>query len=405
MRTASPRSRFVLAGTISVWAIAGCQLPFGGPASGSYGLAGPGGNTNVDRAQGSAGERRLASHAATADAAGAVLVVNGERITAAQLWHGAIEEVEQKARTLSAPAYQAYVEQRAATLITDKIAEMLLHQVAVARNGTENSQALDRFVDEQIRKIVTADFGGTQRRYEKHLQAQGRTLDDVRNAIRREIVIAQYLDAELKPKLPEPTRAELYSAFQANIDQWRRPARRKMSLIDVRLTAHLPPGVDQPTREQMAEARQKARQRIEAAREELLGGAEFAEAARRYSDGLNAAEGGAWGWVTKEGVRSRFLPAVEAVERLAPGETSDVIEAVDGFFLVRCDAFEPPVEPDFPSVQPELRERYLTTAFNRLVGEKVQELQFKARIEPADLRSFHVAAVAAAPPHQLLSDR
>ena len=99
-------------------------------------------------------------------------------------------------------------------------------------------------------------------------------------------MVARYLDNEVKPRVGEPSRAELLAAFQANRDQWRRPPRRSMSLIDVRVLDHLPEGVNNPTREQQDAARSAARAIAQTAWTELESGVDFADVAKRYSDGL-----------------------------------------------------------------------------------------------------------------------
>ncbi len=325
------------------------------------------------------------------------LRVNSETVDAAELWSGEHADLVEKAQRLSAADYQAFLHQKAAALINDRIAEMLLYQQASLRMEPRDSETIDRFIDERLRKIVTEEFGGIQRRYEKSLESNGQTLDDVRAKYRRELIISRYLETEIRPKLTEPTRGELWEAFHQNIESLRRSPRQSMSLIDVRIQDRLPDDVDQPTREQQAEARRAARERIEAARLELQDGAEFAALARRYSDGLAAAEGGAWGWVTKESVRKRFEPAVAALYELKKGEVSGVVETDDGFFLVRCDDFDPGVEPDFQGMQPQLRENLMRARYNRLIAERVRELREKARLDPSEAARFHAAVVAAAP--------
>ena len=323
------------------------------------------------------------------------LTVNAETVEAHELWSGLHDELSTKARTLTSEDYRAYLDRRAARLITDKVAEMLLYQQASLRFSPEMNAKVDKHVDAQIRKIITTQHEGVPRRYERELESQGRTLEDARQKVRREIIIASHLEQEVKPKVAEPTRDELLAAFEANVDLFRRPARRRMSLIDVRLRDRLGKDVVTPTHDQSESARVQARSRIQTAQAELDSGADFAEVARRYSDGLHADEGGSWGWVTKGSVRERFEPAVETLYHLDTGTISSIIETDDGFFLVRCDQIDPGYEPDFQTLQPRLKERVLMEAYNRLVVEQVARLRSKARIEPPNLERFHAAVVDA----------
>lgn len=325
------------------------------------------------------------------------MTVQAETVEAKDLWLGHREELAKKADSLAAPdEYRIFVAERAAQLITDKIAEMLLYQRASLRQAEEVGKKIDAYVDGEIRKIVTEDHGGLQRRYEKYLESQGSTLEQARTQLRRQFVISGYLETEVRPKVAEPTRSDLLAAYESNREAWRRPARRSMSLIDIRVADLLPSDVDAPAREQMQAAREEARSKIKAAQLELRNGASFAEVARRYSHGARAAEGGAWGWVTPDSIRERFQPAVAALEKLGAGQVSDILETPEGFFLVRCDELEPALEPDFQTVQPQLKEFYIRKVYNQMIAEHLSELRAKARIAPARLERFHAAVVAAA---------
>jgi len=324
------------------------------------------------------------------------MTVQAETVDAADLWLGHREDLAKKADSLATDEYSAYVAERAAQFITDKIAEMLLYQRASLRQAEEVGKKIDAYVDGEIRKIVTEDHDGLQRRYEKYLESQGSSLEQARTQLRRQFVISGYLETEVRPRVAEPTRSELLAAFESNREAWRRPARRSMSLIDIRVADLLPSDVDAPTREQLQAAREEAHSKIRAAQLEVRNGASFAEVARRYSHGARATEGGAWGWVTPDSIRERFQPAVAALEKLREGEVSEVLETPDGFFLVRCDELEPALEPEFQTVQPQLKEFYIRKVYNQMIAELISELRAKARIEPTRLERFHAAVVAAA---------
>ncbi|MBU0716921.1 MAG: peptidylprolyl isomerase [Planctomycetes bacterium] len=321
------------------------------------------------------------------------LVIQGDTIRAEDMRRELREELTTQRKTLQPQAYRAYVEQRAVQWINDKIADALLYHRASLRLTPEMNTRIDSYVDTEIRKIVTRDFDGVQRRYEKHLEEQGRTLEEERAGLRRTVIVTSYLEQEIKPKVAEPTRAELLAAYESNRDSWRTPARRRMSLIDVRVLDRLPQGVTTPTREQLAAARAEARSTIQAARDELRHGASFDEVARRYSDGLHAEDGGAWGWVSRGGVRPRFAPAVEALYELDTGQVSDVIETEDALLLVRCDEIDPGTEPQFTEVQPDLADQHYRETYNRMVVELMMELRQQANVDLAELERFHAVVV------------
>ena len=376
--THRPLSMMVLA--IS---LAGCWSPFGGGAR----HAAP----SVEQDAGNAA--RSKPKPSQVQARKASLKVGNERLEPADIWRHVREGVLARSGAWSHDELRSYVEREAAPWIMNKISEALLYQRASLRLGPGIESRLKEFVDVQIRKTVAADHDGIQHRYEKHLQSRGETLDDIRARFRRETVIAQYLQAEVRSKVAEPTRAELVALFESSKQAWRTPERRSMSLIDVRILDRLGEDIDEPTREQFAAARESARTKIEEAQQEIRSGADFADVAKRYSDGLHAAEGGRWGWIAPDSVRERFQPAVEALYNLRQAEISDILSTADGFFLVRCDVHEAASEPDFPAVQPKLKDRHFDVEYNRRVIALITELRRDARIAPGELKRLHEAVM------------
>ncbi|MBI1827343.1 MAG: hypothetical protein HYR83_13260, partial [Planctomycetes bacterium] len=217
------------------------------------------------------------------------MTIQTETVSAQDIWIGHDSDLAEKSKSMKPDEFRNLVSERGAQLIGDKIAEMLVYQKAALRIESSQDKKLDAMVDAEIRKTITSDFDGIQRKYEKELESQGRTLEQVRAQFRRQMIIAAYLEGELKPKVPEPTRAELLEAYDSNHGEWQKPARRKMSLIDVRVGEFLTDHSANPTPEQLAEAKEKAQKQIDAAKAELLSGANFADVAHKYSQDGRAA--------------------------------------------------------------------------------------------------------------------
>lgn len=79
-------------------------------------------------------------------------------------------------------------------------------------------------------------------------------------------------------------------------------------------------------------SKQEAEATIHVLRGEVVGGAEFAELARRHSDCPSGEDGGDLGYFA----RGAMVPEFEAAAfRLAPGEVSEVVETAFGFHLIQ----------------------------------------------------------------------
>jgi len=355
--------------------------------------------SNSNRVANSRGPSRPSAFGDSDAARVSQLVVNGEVVTVDDILSPIREDLAERYQRLSQADYRRYVAQMALRQTRDKVVDIVLYQKASLRLTPAEEEALEGMVTTEMRKRVTEVGNGTQHEYEKILAASGTTLEQERERFRRQLIVHRYLQLNVLPKVQEPTRAELTAIFEANKKAMSRPQRRRMSLIEVRLLNHLDAAVDAVSRDQQKEASASAREIIDQAYQEISGGRDFADAARQFSEGINAENGGDWGWVWRDTVRARWKPAVERLYTLDRGRVSEVLETGEGFFLVRCDEIQEAVVPDFESVQPQLIERHRTGAYNELINELIESLIKKARIEPPDIQPFVAAVVDAAPPH------
>lgn len=322
-----------------------------------------------------------------------ILRINGQPLDPADITKDLHEELATRQRELPSDQYRAFVDQRAAQWLTDRITESLLYQKASLRLGEGMEKNIDRYVDAEIRRVVTREHGGVQHRFEKHLEAQGQSLDYYRDRVRHEAVIAGFLEGEVKSAISEPSRTELMAAYDAHAASRSKESRRSMSLIEIRASECVSGDSTAPSPEQLTAARAEARRRILAAQSALASGRPFADVARQYSHDFRAAEGGQWGFVSRGSVRPRYEPAIEALYHLDSGQTSAIIEGPESFFIVRCDQAESSAQPAFADVQSEMRERYFRNEYNQAVGRLIDDLRKTARLEPSDLSTIHQAAV------------
>src|SRR5690606_22320800 len=77
---------------------------------------------------------------------------------------------------------------------------------------------------------------------------------------------------------------------------------------------------------------EQRRRRAILALSELRRGANFAQIAATYSDAPDALQGGSLGWRVSGRLPALFL---EAIERLKPGEVSDILRSPNGFHILK----------------------------------------------------------------------
>lgn len=280
----------------------------------------------------------------------------------------------------SNPIYRAVVE-----VVRRRVEEALLYREARADLSDGELEYLERYVDQVIRETVQKDYDGRQRAYERQLLAQNSSIDQQRDRIRRELVIQRYLARHLQARIVDPTRRELMQYFDQARPSLSTPERRELFLIEV-------PVQTGPADSAPDDAADLAKSRIDAARQELADGESFATVAARYSKGIHAVDGGAWGWVSRQGLRPRWQPALDVLFSLGEGQVGEVCQTDDAYFIVRCGRIQPGTEPDFESIQPQLQERYRLAQQQAYIEELMTRLLDEADLDPQPVEAF-VSAV------------
>jgi peptidyl-prolyl cis-trans isomerase D len=153
------------------------------------------------------------------------------------------------------------------------------------------------------------------------------------------------------------------------------------------------------------EKAQAARAQANALLEQINGGADFAELAKKYSqDEATAATGGDLGFFGRGVMVGPFDDAAFALQ---PGETSDVVETRFGFHIIRLEEKKPARLQPFDDVraeivrelQQEMAEREVRTAsrraFNRLFSSR--DLEGYAQQEGLSLRTTGLFSYGSGP--------
>ncbi len=334
----------------------------------------------------------------TSDSPVAVLIINDDRITVDAVLKPVLELLTERSMSMPPAQYTQFLHQAVQSRVRMLARDTLLYQEAASHLEEQQMKSIEAFADDSIRERVNKEFAGRQTRFERALIEEGTTLSEERDRVRREIIVVHWLRNDLSKRIANPTRDELWSVFQDQKESLRKPPRRAMQLIELSILKRLPENVRSPSRAQLETARKATLQEANTVLTRLISGEDFAEVAKAYSDGPNAANGGRWGWVTRGSVRSKWEPAVDMLFQLTDiGVPGELVETQDAYFIVQCAEIDPGVEPVFESIQPELIQRYRDNRLSVLIEELVNELQDKAHIRPKRIDRFLRAIVEAAP--------
>ncbi|MEK7767028.1 MAG: SurA N-terminal domain-containing protein, partial [bacterium] len=111
-----------------------------------------------------------------------------------------------------------------------------------------------------------------------------------------------------------------------------------------------------------------AKAKVEAIRDEIRKGAEFADEAKKKSDDTNTApRGGDLGWHG----HGELIPEYDSkVFLLKPGQITDVFQTKFGYHLIKCDLHQKEEKPTFDELQGKIRARIFTERARAQMAEE-----------------------------------
>ena len=230
--------------------------------------------------------------------------------------------------------------------VRETVLESLIDNEILYQKAVEASiKAKEEEVTDELGR-VREGFGTTER-FAAFLEASGVSERVLEEQIRRSLMVARFAEEVVTRDLAV-SDADVRRYYDANPGEMTRPAGVRISQIVVRVAQGA-----------SMSARTRAREKIEAIYDELQAGKEFAEMARKYSDGPEAERGGDSGFVTRGGAA---LPIVESMAlRLKPGQMSDIVETRRGFHIIKATESRPATPIPFAEAEEAIRRR-LTSA-------------------------------------------
>jgi parvulin-like peptidyl-prolyl isomerase len=324
-----------------------------------------------------------------------VMFVNKDVITIQDVLLPIRPELERAAAALPPRQYITKAAQLIRKEMDRQVFFAVVYQEAKKSISDEEDKQYFKAADAEIQQIVNLQFGGLHAKFEKHLADQGLTIADVREKTKRRFVVLKFLADRFRPLAEHPKRDQLKKYYDEHKVEFTTPARARMSLIEVSFDAEITKPRSNATAADLAAAKEAGRRKIERARQELESGVPFAAVARKYSDGVHAADGGAWDEFGPASLRERYKAVCDALVRMSPGQVSGVIEGTDAFFVVRCDALQPERRRTFEETQPQIAERILEEKYGQMQDKYVRDLLIKAVFQ--NETEFFQAVLTAAP--------
>jgi len=285
--------------------------------------------------------------------------INGIDITKEKL-SSSVETIKmQYAAQGRADAYES-AEDFEADVLETLIADALLLNFA-KENGYEVN---DETVDGQYDAIK--DQFGSPEEFASALETRGLTEESLKDEIRTGLSIESMLEGEINERITV-TKDEIEQFYSDNPDFFER--QESVTASHIIVTVDEDDGEDE---------KEKAREKIEAIRQEIVDGADFAEVAREKSEGPSAPSGGSLGSFT----RGQMVgPFEEAAFSLQPGELSDIVLTEFGYHIILVEDRSPAALQPIEEVSPQIREYLASISRQEETKDFIDELKAEATIE------------------------
>jgi parvulin-like peptidyl-prolyl isomerase len=246
-----------------------------------------------------------------------VAVVNDEPITQSELDSLLMPIYEQYKTAYAGSEFNAKITEARSNLLSQMIEDRLVAQEAKRLGVTVSEQEV-----EQQMKTVQDKFG-TKEEFAVVLAQQGMSVEKVRKRFEEQIAIQKLHSYEVRQKVVvSPLEIEQY--YNAHSADYTDPAKTKVRTIMIK-----------KKKSSADSAVDEAREKIEAIEQELKNGMSFADAAKQYSEGMKAADGGDVGFIKRGDLIADFD---DILFSLAVGERTRILETEVGYHLFVVEA-------------------------------------------------------------------
>jgi peptidyl-prolyl cis-trans isomerase SurA len=302
-----------------------------------------------------------------------VATVNGKEIQRAEL--------ERNYQIQLGDNPQKPSDQEANILRLNVLQKMVQDEIMQQQAAKLNLTASDEDVTAKLTEIK-APY--TEEQFGNLLKQRNMSLDDLKRDIRRQLTETKLINKEIESKIniTDAQISAFYNAHKADFDLIE-PTYHLAQIVVTTMPA--PPNGNMPAKP-AGEA--EARRRIDAAHSELVSGVDFAAVAASVSEDPNtASNGGDMGFAPESQLKSS--PAVfDAVDRLKPGQFTDVLPVYDAshkiayFAIYRLLAREPAGQRELndPRVQQTIHQTLHDSQKQLLQTAYLETLQDNARV-------------------------
>jgi peptidyl-prolyl cis-trans isomerase SurA len=302
--------------------------------------------------------------------------VNNEIITRSEYVRSRDQLKQEVQQQESTNADRAFAEKQA-DVLRDLIDQQLLLQKGKDLGITGDTELIKKL--DEMRKQMNLE---TMEDLEKAAQAQGASYEEFKQSMRNQIVTQRVISDEVGRHLVMNKDEELkfYNDHKAQME---RPEQVRLSEILIAPKSPAKPaGLDgkpePPTEAENAAALSESQAKAKDLLDQIHKGANFADLAKKNSDGPSAKEGGDLSYFNR-GALAKELE--DKVYGLKPGEVTDVIRTKQGYVILQVTEHQQAGIPTLKEVEPRIADALYMQKLQPALREYLTTLREQAYID------------------------
>lgn len=236
--------------------------------------------------------------------------------------------------------------------------EALIEEALIEEEAKTLGLALpDAAIDEEVDRLIRERFGNDRALLNRALASRRMTFEEWREEVADQITLRVYYNQEVIRRASVSTDA-INAAYEQNKEKYFIPFNVKFRAILINKGA---------TEEDRAVKQKQADDVLQ----KLRAGADFAETAKEVSEGIRAADGGAFPWKKPEEVHEALRPALRTVPA---GQVSELIEADEEFYIVKIEERREEGYTPLKDVREQIKVELLRVEQDRLHADLMKRL-------------------------------
>ena len=289
---------------------------------------------------------------------GIAAVVNSDVVTFSQVRELVGPKEKQARETLKGEALVEKIKEIRLAAINDLIDRALILQEFKSKGFS----IPEYLIDDRVQEVVRDSFGGDRQAFLRTLSAQGFTLEKFREFQRDSVIVQEMRRQAVKGASATVSDQKVQDYYKEHVEEYSTEEEVKLRLIVIR------GGPENTSRRKM----------IEEIREKIVGGAEFGDLARMYSDGSEQESYGDVGWINRKHFNESLTKVAFA---LKPGEMSQIVELGGSFYLLKCEAKKQANVKPLKDVRPDIEKILLQGERQKQQQDWLLKLRKKAYIK------------------------